>query len=492
MNENEYKANVLVVDDIPSNISVLMEYLSRKGYRILVAEDGESAIEQVEYAKPDIILLDIMMPGMDGFETCRRLKENPETEDIPVIFMTSLTDTEDKVKGFRSGAVDYITKPIRQEEVMARINTHLKLKQLQHELETANEALERRVAERTKDLQAALRQVESLKNQLEEENVYLKEEIKHEHNFEEIVSGSQSMKIVFRQIEQVAKTDSTVLVLGETGTGKELIARAIHNLSPRQKKSLIKVNCAALPSNLIESELFGHEKGAFTGALARKIGRFELADGGTIFLDEIGDLPMDMQTKLLRVLQEGEFERLGNPSTIKVDVRVIAATNHDLEKAIDEGKFREDLFYRLNVFPIQLPPLRERFGDIPLLAKHFLKKYAGRLNKNIRRIQQGSLKMLEDYTWPGNVRELENVIERAVILADTETLTFDDTIFPRKSGSSQKKAPSSLDEAQREHILNALNSSNWIIDGDRGAAKKLDIAPSTLRDRMKKLGISRP
>ena len=339
---------------------------------MLVARDGLRALEQVKHARPDLILLDVVMPGLDGFETCRRLKAEADTGAIPVIFMTALSDTTDKMRGFEVGAVDYVIKPFQHEEVLARVTTHLTLRRLQMELQEANARLEQRVAERTAALQQALEEVEQLKNRLQAENVYLQEEIKLNHNFEEIIGRSAAMKKVLRKVEQVAATDATVLILGETGTGKELIARAIHNLSPRANRPLVKVNCAALPANLIESELFGHEKGAFTGAHMRKAGRFELADGGTIFLDEIGDLPSALQAKLLRVLQGGEFERIGSIQSLKVDVRVIAATNRDLDRLVEEKDFREDLYYRLNVFPLSLPPLRGRSGDIALIVRPFV------------------------------------------------------------------------------------------------------------------------
>ena len=372
MENNNSKGTILIVDDIPNNISILFEFLSKHNYRIMVAKDGLSAIKQVEKEKPDLILLDIVMPGIDGYETCRRIKADPDSKNIPVIFMSSLYETTDKLKGFQVGAVDYIIKPFQHEEVLARVNSHLTIEKLQKELQETNLNLEKRVNERTQELletnkilkkeiedklsaeealKLSLEKVERLKNQLQAEKIYLQEEIKLEHNFDEIISQSKVMNKVLNQIEQVAQTDSTVLLIGETGTGKELFARAIHNISNRKNKPLVKVNCAALPANLIESELFGHEKGAFTGALTKKIGRFELADNGTIFLDEIGDLPLELQSKLLRVLQEGEFERLGNSETIKVNVRVIAATNVNLEEAIKEHKFRQDLYYRLNVFP---------------------------------------------------------------------------------------------------------------------------------------------
>ncbi len=495
----ESNTSILIVDDIPENIAVLLDYLTERGFRVLVAEDGESAIEQLQFAKPDLILLDVMMPGIDGFDTCRLVKQNVETKDIPIIFMTALTDVNDKVKAFDAGAVDYITKPIQHEEVLARVNTHLSLRRLQKELRQMNIVLEEKVEERTseltlsnKKLKAALEELQLLKNKLQQENIYLKEEIDFSHNFNEIITNSRGMKLLLTQIEQVAGTDSTVLILGETGTGKELIARAVHSTGKRSSHPLVKVNCAALPANLIESELFGHEKGAFTGALAKKIGRFELADGGTIFLDEIGDLPLELQSKLLRILQEGEYERLGNPHTFEVDVRVIAATNRNLEESIDNGTFREDLYYRLNVFPLQLPPLRERENDIPLLVKFFTEKYCRKIGKDITQIPQSTIDLFESYHWPGNIRELENVIERAVIISNTNILEVNEMLLPRRLTHENTPKPGTLKEAERDFIQAELEKSNWIIDGKRGAARKLGLAPSTLRDRMKKLGISRP
>ena len=347
------------------------------------------------------------------------------------------------------------------------------------------------------DLRDALQEVETLRNRLQAENIYLQEEIKLTHNFDEIISRNEAFKAVLRKVEQVASTDATVLILGETGTGKELIARAIHNISGRRERPLVKVNCAALPASLIESELFGHEKGAFTGALSLKIGRFELADKGTIFLDEIGDLSLDLQSKLLRVLQEGEFERLGNPATIKVDVRIITATNKDLDALIKNNAFREDLYYRLNVFPIKVPPLRQRKDDIPLLVKHFAKKYSAKIGCRIDSTPAKVIENLQCYDWPGNIRELENVIERAVILATDGILLVDE--FPCGESADEDSQPdrmqvssSSLAQVEKAHILRILRECNWIIDGDRGAAKKLGIAASTLRDRLKKLKIERP
>ncbi len=486
------KPSILLVDDTPTNLQILVQVFDKQGYEVFVATDGESALEQVPTTQPDLILLDVMMPGLDGFETCLRLKANPDTADIPVIFMTALAETNDKVKGFQTGAVDYVTKPIQHEEVLARVTTHLNLRSLQQHLE-------QRVTERTAELQSALNEVEELKSQLQAENTYLREEIQFEHNFEDIISRGKALKIVLTQIEQVAPTDASVLILGESGTGKELIARAVHNRGKRSHRPLVKVNCASLPSTLIESELFGHEKGAFTGALAKKIGRFELADKGTIFLDEIGEMPLDLQAKLLRVLQEGEFERLGNPHTTKVNVRVIAATNRALEQAVKAGNFREDLYYRLNVFPITSPPLRNRKEDIGVLITHFLKKFSGKMGKVIEQVSQEAMNALEAYHWPGNVRELENTIERAVILAQEDALTLNDlpelrAFSPEKSRPVDVSSQTfhTMEDVERTHIQHVLKETKWAIEGARGAASILGMNPSTLRSRMQKLGIKKP
>ncbi|GJM15762.1 MAG: hypothetical protein DHS20C13_10890 [Thermodesulfobacteriota bacterium] len=342
-------------------------------------------------------------------------------------------------------------------------------------------------------LKQAYSEVEKLKNQLEQENIYLQEEIKEEYNFTEIIGKSNTIKKVLKKVEQVAQTSSTVLILGETGTGKELLARAVHNNSSRKDRPLVKVNCSALPANLIESELFGHEKGAFTGAISQKIGRFELANGGTIFLDEIGDLPLGLQAKLLRVLQEGEFERLGNPKTMKVDVRVIAATNRDLETAIEKGDFREDLFYRLNVFPLHSPALRERKEDIPLLVNYFCDKLGVKVGKNIKSVSKKVMGRLVEYNWPGNVRELENIIERAVIISETTTLQLGDWVPKSKTNDklSDSNEVATLEELEKNHILKALELTGGRVSGDKGAAKILGLNSSTLESRMRKLGISK-
>jgi formate hydrogenlyase transcriptional activator len=339
----------------------------------------------------------------------------------------------------------------------------------------------------------AFRKIGELKKKLEEEKLYLEEEIRTEYNFEEIIGTSSALRRVLQEVETVAATDSTVLIYGETGTGKELIARAIHNLSPRKERTLVKVNCGAIPTGLLESEMFGHERGAFTGAIERRVGRFELANRGTIFLDEVEDIPLELQPKLLRVLQEQEFERLGSSRTTRVDVRVVAATNTDLSQMVAEKKFRSDLFYRFNVFPISLPPLRERPDDIPLLVNFFANKFAQRMRKSIERIPTETMSALTAYNWPGNIRELQNLIERAVILTRGSVLEIPlgELKQSAKAGSNQNNA-STLEAVEREHILRMLGETNWVIGGPTGAAARLGLNRTTLNNRMRKLGIARP
>ncbi|HEY2917613.1 MAG TPA: sigma 54-interacting transcriptional regulator [Candidatus Binatia bacterium] len=332
---------------------------------------------------------------------------------------------------------------------------------------------------------------EALKCRFEAEAVYLQEEIKTEHNFEEIIGQSASIRDVLQKIEQVAPTDATVLIRGETGTGKELLARAVHDRSRRKNRPLVKVNCGSIPAGLVESELFGHERGAFTGATQRRIGRFELANGGTIFLDEVTELPLDTQVKLLRVLQEGEFERVGSSQTIKVDVRVIAATNRELNEIVRNGTFRADLFYRLNVFPLESPPLRERKVDIPLLVSFFLSKFGKKLGKQVRGVSQKSMETLKNYGWPGNVRELQNVIERAVVVARGPVVQTDESML-RAEDTTDVSTIETLENVERNHIIRALGETDWVIHGKKGAAEILGINPSTLRSRMEKLGIKKP
>ncbi|HYS19243.1 MAG TPA: sigma 54-interacting transcriptional regulator, partial [Candidatus Binatia bacterium] len=359
-------------------------------------------------------------------------------------------------------------------------------------------------------LRAALAEVEMLRNRLQAENVYLQDEIHSEHNVDDMVGSSPALLEVLGKTEQVASTDSTVLVYGETGTGKELIARAIHKRSPRRERPLVKVNSSAISAGLVESELFGHVKGAFTGAIEKRIGRFALADHGTIFLDEVGELPLETQVKLLRVLQEQEFEPVGSNQTVRVDVRVIAATNRDLQEAVRAGRFRADLFYRLNVFPLRVPPLRERASDIPQLAMFFLSRFAKRFGRQVDTIASETMDRLASYPWPGNIRELQNVIERAVVLSRGPALELDKDLLPgtagrgpepgvedhaERGGPVAKSAASglaaALEETERTHIVAALERADGVIEGPRGAAKILEMHPNTLRSRMEKLGIRR-
>ena len=326
---------------------------------------------------------------------------------------------------------------------------------------------------------------------LVQQNYYLQDEIKATHNFEELIGESPPLRAVLDKVRSVAPTDASVLITGETGTGKELIARAIHSASKRRDKPLIKINCAAFPAGLVESELFGHEKGAFTHAISRRIGRFELAHGGTIFLDEIGEIAPETQVKLLRVLQEREFDRVGGTSPIKVDIRIVAATNRNLLEAVREKTFREDLYYRLNVFPIALPPLRERTDDIPMLARFLVNKFATRLGKRIGGITDQAMQRLIHYPWPGNIRELENVLERAVILARGAILDIDPSLAPPSAPAPMGSQNFTLQSVERDHVVSVLEQTGWVVDGPRGAAQILAIHPNTLRNRMKKLGISR-
>ncbi len=500
MEANNARRTVLIVDDTPENVSILNAALM-DNYTIKVATRGKKAIEIAMTTPVDIILLDVMMPEMDGFETCRRLKEEPQTRSIPVIFITARGEIEDEAMGLSCGGVDYIAKPISAPIVQARVKTHLALYEQNHVLEDrvrertgelvrANEQLLSEIEDRkqtAKSLREALAIIKQLKNQLHEENIYLKEECKLLHSQEDIIGNSEALKTVLMQIEQVAGTESTVLIQGETGTGKELVANAIHNLSSRKSRLMIKVNCGSLPPTLIESELFGREKGAFTGALSKQLGRFELADASTIFLDEIDSLPLELQAKLLRVLESGEFERLGSPKTVKVDIRIISATNRNLAKVVSEGGFREDLYYRLNVFQIIVPPLRERQEDILPLVWSFVQEFSKRMGKRIESIPQKEVEGLQAYAWPGNVRELRNVTERAMIISTGPVLHLD---VP-KIAQSCNGMSGTLEEVDKRRIIEALNTTGWQVSGKNGAAEILGINPKTLESRMQRLGIQR-
>jgi PAS domain S-box-containing protein len=633
------KGNLLIVDD-DLNVRQTMEaFLTREGYEVRCAPNGEMALMFAHEDPPELILLDIRLPDLDGFQVCRRLKEDKKTRDIPVIFISALDEVVEKVKGFAAGGLDYVTKPFQSEELLARVETHLALKRLQIQVEAQNarleqeiiksrrteeqikqaaeewrttfdsitdlvsihdkdfqivranqafaaafgmeikavlgkkcfeiihgteepwpqcphrqtlvsgkpvteeffeprlgkylqvsaspiwnsqneatgsvhivkdvterkraeealqkahDELEERVKERTAELAGAKEQlqerfeeIEQLKQRLERENIYLQEEIKLLVEHTEIVGQSTVMRKVLAQAQQVAQTDSMVLLLGETGTGKELLARGIHRMSSRKDRPLVTVNCASLPPTLIESELFGRERGAYTGALTKMVGRFEVADGSTLFLDEIGELSLDLQSKLLRVLEEGKFERLGSTKTLHVNVRIIAATNLDLAQEVKEGRFRKDLYYRLNVFPIVIPPLRERPDDIPLLVWAFVREFQKRMGKEIESIPRKSIDALQAYPWPGNVRELRNVIERAMIVSSGKTLVAQ---VPKLASSETEDTPS-LEDTERRHIVSVLERTGWRVAGKAGAAEILGLNRSTLLSKMKKLGIRRP
>jgi DNA-binding NtrC family response regulator len=471
-------ASILVVDDTPQNVKLLGDLLTVKGYAVTTAADGRAALELLQARKFDLVLLDVMMPGPDGFEVCERMQKNGGTRDIPVIFLTALDDTFDKVRAFSAGAVDFVTKPFRSEELLARVNTHLALRQARRALEEQN---------------ARLREEIEAHNRSKGTIECLVAEIRSAHDFDGILGESPALLGLLEQVGQVAATDSTVLIQGETGTGKELIARAIHGRSQRRDRPLIKLNCAALPRDLVESELFGHEKGAFTGATQQRAGRFELADGGTLFLDEVGELPMETQPKLLRVLQEQEFERVGGSKTLRTDIRLIAATNRDLQQRVSAGAFRSDLYFRLNVFPLLLPPLRERRDDIPRLVRHFLERAGRRLGKSFAGIAPALIERASAYHWPGNVRELENYVERSAILGKPAALETADPPAVKASAATVSPAdrgPSgTLEEIERSHILRVLEQTKWAIEGEKGAARMLGLNPSTLRGRMRKFGI---
>jgi formate hydrogenlyase transcriptional activator len=510
---NKHKARILCVDDEPLNLSLLEAMLSPRGYVVVAAVNGPEALEKIQSEQIDICLLDVMMPGMDGFEVCRRIKADDLYRNIPVVMITSYADLKNRIRGIEAGAEDFISKPFDSTEVLARIKMLLHVRSLNDQLQNAHDRLEQTVHERTRELTAANMQltqeiaerkraeeslqgtyaeIKGLKDRLQAENIYLQQEVAQQYNFGEIVGRSDVLAHVFLRVEQVAPMNATVLLLGETGTGKGVVARAIHSSSARKDRPLITVNCTTLPATLVESELFGRERGAFTGSDARQIGRFELADGGTIFLDEIGEMPMELQSKLLRVIQDGEFERLGSPRTIKTDVRIIAATNRNLEQEIRNGKFREDLYYRLNVFPIMMPPLRQRTDDIPLLVNHFVTKFNNKIGKKIESVSKETLNNLQEYHWPGNVRELESVIERAVIVSQGSSLQVLDRFETfRKTDDMVGQDVKALVALEHNLILQVLQKVGWRIEGKNGAAILLGLNASTLRYKMRKYGISR-
>ena len=505
-------ANILIVDDQEANVALLEQLMGEAGYTCVSSTMNPQEVCALHRKNSyDLILLDLQMPVMDGFQVMEELKASDTDGYLPVLVITA--QPGHKLRALQAGAKDFISKPFDLFEVKTRIHNMLEVRLLYKKLENYNKVLERTVQERTGDLftanvqltqeivertkaegslKGAYTEIKQLKDRLQAENIYLQQEIAQEYNFGEIIGQSNAISYVFLRVEQVAPMDATVLLLGETGTGKGVIARAIHARSARKDRPMITVNCTALPGNLIESELFGRERGAFTGADARQIGRFELADGGTIFLDEIGEMPLELQCKLLRVIQDGEFERLGSPRTINVNVRIIAASNRNLEEEIKNGRFREDLFYRLNVFPITIPPLRQRKDDIPLLVNHFVAKFKKKIGKKIETISKETLRVLQEYYWPGNVRELENVIERAIITTQGTALQvldrFDTVRSTEELTGQDVKA---LADLEHDHIRQVLLKTGWRIEGKNGAAVLLGLNASTLRARMRKYGILR-
>ncbi|MBW1739589.1 MAG: sigma-54-dependent Fis family transcriptional regulator [Deltaproteobacteria bacterium] len=454
---------ILIVDDDPEILEVIADILREKGYDVGTAEDGAKAIKCIDAEFYDLVITDLKMPEIDGMMLLRHVVD--QSPDTVCIILTGYGTIESAVEAIKTGAFHYITKPIKSGEMLMVVETALRYKHL------------------------------------ERENILLRRQLRKKYRFENFVGDSRPIQKVFELIEKVADTDSTVLITGESGTGKELIAKAIHYNSDRRDKPMVVINCGAIPEELLESELFGHEKGAFTGAHKTRIGRFELANEGTIFLDEIGDMSPNLQVKLLRVLQEQKFERVGSTRTIKVDIRIIAATNQNLVNAVNKNTFREDLYYRLNVIPIKVPPLRHRKSDIPLLVDFFVKKFNKEKRKHVKEFTAEAMDLLLQYDWPGNVRELENLVERVIILANSDQIGLDDvpdSIKGRveKIGSPEPTIPKggipfdhAVEEYEKKLILQALNETNWV---KTKAAKLLNMNRTTLIEKMKKKKLYRP
>ena len=448
--------SVLVVDDEPLMRDFVGETLTRMGCDVKFATDGTQAIRLIESNQFDLVITDMKLPKLSGIDVLKSIKQlSPETESV---LMTAYGTIQSAVEAMKSGACDYLLKPFTPDQIeilVEKISSTLSLKA---------------------------------------QNEYLKREIDASFGFGEIVGVSKSLQDLYKTIKKVADSTANILISGESGTGKELVARAVHYNSDRRDKPFIKLNCASLPANLIESELFGHEKGSFTGAVSKRTGRFELANGGTIFLDEISEIAPQLQSKLLRVLQERELERVGSAKTIKIDVRVLASTNRDLKKEIAKGDFREDLFYRLNVIPIHLPPLRERKNDIKILSEHFLKRFVTSNKKNEKSFSEDALKDLEKYNWPGNIRELENIIERAVVMdRDSIVDAKDFGLYPKGNTSNHTSdlgkysVGKKMSEIEKEYILDSLRECN---DNRTKTAQILDISIRTLRNKLKEYRIT--
>ncbi|HVO59434.1 MAG TPA: sigma-54 dependent transcriptional regulator [Terriglobales bacterium] len=462
---------VYVVDDDESVREGVADLVSSAGLAVRTASSGREFLAMERPDVPSCLILDVNLPELSGIELQQELARCGV--QIPIIFLTGHGDIPMTVRALKAGAADFLTKPVHDEDLLNAIRQCIG----RHHSAAGN----------AHEIQKPCRTHVDDPDQL----LYLDSEISPDCKFEDIVGNSPTIKRVFEQISIVAPTDSTVLLHGETGTGKELVARAIHNTSARRNHSFVRMNCAAIPTGLLESELFGHEKGAFTGAVMQKKGRFELADSGSLFLDEIGDISLELQPKLLRAVQEQEFERLGSARTFRVDVRIIAATHRDLPAMIREGKFREDLFYRLNVFPIRIPPLRDRREDIPLLVNNFVYKLSRRMGKNIKCISRGAMNFLTNAAWPGNVRELQNYLERAVILTQGSELNVPLAELRNLMPAPRTTLPSTLHDAERQAIIDALIAASGRIAGAGGAAERLGLKRSTLQNKMRRLNVSR-
>ena len=439
---------IYVVDDDASVREALSSLIRSVGLRVEAFASAQEFLAHPQADAPSCLVLDVQLPGLSGLDLQQELAK--ADIQIPIVFLTGHGDIPTSVRAIKAGALEFLTKPFNDEDLLDAIQQGI--------------ARNQRAPKQKGDLAT--------------------------HKFGDIVGKSAALRNVLNQVEVVAPTDSTVLLLGETGTGKEVIARAILNVSSRSNRPFVKLNCAAIPSGLLESELFGHEKGAFTGAVSQKIGRFELANGGTLFLDEVGDIPLELQPKLLRVLQEQEFERLGNSRTVRVDVRLIAATNRDLEQMVAEKQFREDLYFRLNVFPIRIPPLRERSEDISLLVQYYVDKYSQRMNKQIDVVPEETMAALCRYSWPGNIRELQNLIERAVIMTPGNVLQIQVSDL-QESNRVLSSMAGTLEDVERQRILQALREAGAVIGGPHGAAVRLGLKRTTLLSKMQKLGIAR-
>ncbi|PWD99968.1 DNA-binding response regulator [Marinilabilia rubra] len=478
---------VLYVDDEPDNL-ITFKMGFRKWFEVIVTSNPEEARQIAQKPEVSVLVTDQRMPGMTGLQLAGKLsKIRPE---LPVIMLTAYDDRDVMLEAIRLGGVfGYVLKPWDFDELKQVIQNAIQTCHLRQE----NKELVTRLTRKNEELEKAYAEILQMKKKLEEENVLIKEDLNQFIRPGEIVGKSKALVKVLKQIHQAAETNSSVLLLGETGTGKELFARLVHKLSNRRDNLLVSINCSAIPETLIESELFGHEKGAFSGALNTKHGRFEIANGGTLFLDEIGELPLAVQPKLLRVLQEYEFERVGGNKTIKTDFRLVTATNRNLEDAVGKGRFRDDLFYRLNIFPVEIPPLRERMEDLPLLVRFFVEKLNRKTGKKIDTVPRSTLSILMDYHWPGNIRELSNVVERAHILSEDGKLVVGEWFKPGVNQAQYRtNTVPTLDEVTRKHIVKTLESVGWRVRGDKGAANLLGLNPSTLESRMKKLGIMRP